>query len=224
MVVDAGAADGPEAAAALSRLCCKYREPLLVYLRRHGYDAANAEDMLQHFFEAKVLSRLVLANVSPEVGRFRAWLQRCLRNAVINEQKRLNTVSRGGRYTLVPLEGDNVSALEDDNLTPEQAYDRAWAATLVRGVLADLEREYREAGRQALFEVIRQFMPGAASELDAADAAARLGIAANHVRSEVSKLRTACGDRILAEVRNTVRDPRQARDEAQYLLSLLAAR
>jgi RNA polymerase sigma-70 factor (ECF subfamily) len=39
-----------EARAALEAICAHYRQPVLGYIREHGFSAADAEDLTQEFF------------------------------------------------------------------------------------------------------------------------------------------------------------------------------
>ena len=51
VVIAAGADSSPRAHHALAELCRVYWPPIYGYLRRHGYDAQDAQDLTQSFFQ-----------------------------------------------------------------------------------------------------------------------------------------------------------------------------
>jgi len=51
LVLRAGTAQEPEAAAALGQLYNAYRQPLVGYVTRAGYSPEDAEDLVENFFE-----------------------------------------------------------------------------------------------------------------------------------------------------------------------------
>jgi hypothetical protein len=76
IVLRARRGDSAESAAALEALCRGYWLPLYAFVRRKGFEPADAEDFTQAFFE-RLLERNYLEQVSPEKGRYGArWLRR----------------------------------------------------------------------------------------------------------------------------------------------------
>src|SRR3974377_1839510 len=73
VVPAAGNPEGPEATAALERLCRIYWYPLYAYVRREGHSPADAQDLTQGFF-ARLLRKDYLHDVAPAKGKFRTFL------------------------------------------------------------------------------------------------------------------------------------------------------
>ncbi|MEO5961441.1 MAG: sigma factor, partial [Opitutaceae bacterium] len=88
VVLDAAQAeDSAKARAALETLCRSYWRPLFAYLRYRGYQASDAQDLVQGFF-ARLLERNDLRAVRKERGRFRSYLLAALKNFLVNEWER----------------------------------------------------------------------------------------------------------------------------------------
>jgi len=64
-VLAAGVRSSPDAAVALEQLCESYWFPLYAFVRREGYQQAEAQDLTQGFF-ATLLQRDDLRNVHPD--------------------------------------------------------------------------------------------------------------------------------------------------------------
>src|SRR6266853_1682596 len=73
VVLAAGRAGSPAAAAALEKLCRTYWYPLYSYIRRRGYNEHDAEDLAQEFF-ARLLARNYPGQADPRRGKFRSFL------------------------------------------------------------------------------------------------------------------------------------------------------
>jgi RNA polymerase sigma factor (sigma-70 family) len=219
--------DADKAQRALEAVCRRYRYPLYAYLRRRGHGPEDAEDLVQQFFESRIMNKRVFEGVAPGSGRFRSWLLTCLSNMVSNERARQQAVRRGGRAKYVPLDIiDAESRYASENaaeLTPETLYDRSWVATLVDGAMEELAGEYRAAGRGELFEALKGHLPGPHQARSYAEISERLNVQENNLRAEVSKLRKRCGEHMIAQIRQTVNHPAEAREELRYLMSLISA-
>src|SRR5262245_3552106 len=107
LVLAAGTAGplSPDAHDALARLCEAYWYPLYAYLRGHGHQAEDAQDLTQAFF-ARLLEKQVIRQADPARGRFRAFLLTSLKNFVSNERDRERAGKRGGGIPALPLEFD----------------------------------------------------------------------------------------------------------------------
>jgi len=73
MVLSARDGASTEARKALADLCATYWYPLYAFVRRKGYDAETAQDLVQGFF-ARLLEKNDLAAVHQEKGKFRSFL------------------------------------------------------------------------------------------------------------------------------------------------------
>jgi hypothetical protein len=102
-VVNAGCGGGSGSARALARLCDAYWFPLYSFVRRSGYDAADAEDLTQEFF-ARLLEKHYLAVADPQRGKFRSFLLASLKHFLANEWHRAHSRKRGGPQGVIPID------------------------------------------------------------------------------------------------------------------------
>src|SRR5947199_9004599 len=65
--------ESPAAQEALEKLCRTYWRPIYSFVRREGFQPAEAEDITQGFF-AQLLERRSLSAVRKEKGRLRSYL------------------------------------------------------------------------------------------------------------------------------------------------------
>jgi DNA-directed RNA polymerase specialized sigma24 family protein len=87
MVLAAWGDDSFKSRAALEELCKRYWFPLYAYVRRRGFNEADAADLTQSFFAA-IIEKQSLTGVSPGPTRFRAFLLTAMKNFLANEWKR----------------------------------------------------------------------------------------------------------------------------------------
>ena len=88
----------------MAELCRSYWYPLYAFIRRHGHDAHEAEDLTQEFF-ARLLAKQFLAGVDREKGRFRTFLLMAVKRFLANEYDRAQAQKRGGGQTSCPWKG-----------------------------------------------------------------------------------------------------------------------
>ncbi len=223
VVLAAGERGTPEAAAALEHLCGSYWYPLYVYIRRRGYSPEDAQDLTQEFF-AMLLQHEYLRLADPRRGRFRTFLLHALEHFIINQWKRTQRLKRGGGAACLPLDmptGEQRYALEAAAITPEQAFEKRWALTLLDHVLASLRQQYTNAGKARLFEELAALLWGKNVSTDAESYAAvgqRLGMTEGAVRVAVHRLRERYRELLTHEVAQTVAAPQEVEDELRYLL------
>ena len=102
MVLAAGTAESPEAAAALSRLPSLLVSSLCLRAAP-GFRRTRGERFDAGFFE-QFLARNDLAKADPERGRFRSFLLKCLQHYLANEQRHARRLKRGGGQPAVSLD------------------------------------------------------------------------------------------------------------------------
>lgn len=214
--------DGSRAARqALEALCTRYWPPIYGFLRRKNYSPEEAADLVQGFF-AQLLEENAFARADRARGRFRNFLLGALQRHLADVQRRNSAQKRGrGRIDasvdVHALESSFRAEAVDPGLTPDELYDRSWAATVLDAAFTDLQEEFREAGQAARFEVLKRFLSDDAGEGDYAAVAATLGISAKAVSSAVSRLR----ERYRALVRRNVRATVSAGEELDAELQVL---
>jgi RNA polymerase sigma-70 factor (ECF subfamily) len=158
VVLAAWHGDTTRAADALAQLCQTYWYPLYAYVRRRGCSPHDAQDLTQEFF-ARLLEGNWVAEADRQRGRFRSFLLSAMKHFMANEWNKAQARKRGGGQTLLSLNDDSAEnryRLEPaEKATPESLFERGWALTLLEGVLARLEEEYRREGKQAWMEAMR---------------------------------------------------------------------
>src|SRR5262249_40231517 len=178
--------EGEAARAALEALCRTYRPPVFAYIRRHGYARDIADDLTQAVF-ARFLERASYESAEPELGRFRTFLLTAVQRFLINEGRAGQTVKRGGRVRVQPL--DETDADAPDEETPERAFERSWAFVVLDNALRRLRAEADEAGKREQFDRLRTFLVEAPDKTEYGRIAAELGLRSNTLAVIVHRLR-----------------------------------
>lgn len=210
---------------ALAKLYHTYKPPLYSFLRRTGYSPQDAEDLIQDFF-VHLLKKEALGRADPAKGRFRSFLLSSLKHFLVNWHEYNQAQKRGGGRPLVRLDADSAETwhkLEpaDNNLTPDKAYERRWALTLLSQVLARLRDEHVKAGKLNLFEEIKGYLSGDNDLALYAEVARKNGTTENAIKMMVSRLRQRYRELIREEIAQTVASPEEIDDELRYLLAAL---
>jgi RNA polymerase sigma factor (sigma-70 family) len=208
----------------LAALCETYRGALLAYLRCLGRDQDEASDLVQGFFE-HLLARDFLCGVSPAKGRFRTFLIASLKNYVCDQHDRHMAEKRGGGRPVASLEAVTDPAhpalqVPDPAISPDRAFDRAWAETTLAQALGRLRQECAEAGREDLFTAIEPMMHEDGDAPSYREAARRLAMTEGAVRVAAKRLRDRLRYLIREEVRQTTADGGDWEAELRYLVEL----
>ncbi len=226
VVLAAGQGDTPQSAAALERLCSTYWYPLYAYVRRQGYDVADAQDLTQGFF-AHILSRGFLKRASPSKGKFRSFVLGSLKYFLADEWAKLQAQKRGGGRAPVFLDAQTAEAryrLEPaDLMDAEKLFERRWATALLDRVLQRLEEEFSRAGRKPDFDQLRGFLLGEKGPVTYAEIAAASQTTEGAVKVTVHRLRHRYRELFREEVAHTVEEPSEVDDEMRHLFSVLTA-
>ncbi len=224
----AAAGDGSEAEAheALAALCQIYWPPLYGYLRRHGHDREEAEDLVQGFF-ARLLERRDVRTADPARGRFRSFLLTALKRYTINEHERATSARRGGPNLPLSLDFDEAERHDarepstDD--TPERVFDRRWAAISLDRAAQRLREECHQSGRGVQAEVLLPYLTESSGLPAYTDAASQLGLSEGAVKVAVHRLRRRFGAILRLEIADTVLAPEDIEDEVRELIRAVSA-
>lgn len=224
-VLAAANPEHPETQEALSTLCRTYWSPLYSYVRRHGHDPADAEDLTQGFF-ARLLRLESLAQVNRERGRFRAFLLASLKHYLADERDRERAAKRGAGL-IESLNADDAETRYqrepvDTAMTPDQAFDRAWALALLDRVTATLQQDYVNMGQRELFEALSFCLTGSRSDAPYAELSARLGMNEPAIRVAVHRMRKRYREILREEIARTVETEDEVEEELRYLRQAIA--
>lgn len=228
-VVAASAARDEHGRQALEQLARDYWSPIHAYLRRSGQTTVEAQETTQAFF-AWLIHSEAYAHADPRRGKFRTFLLGLLHHFLSAEQRKASRQKRGGGVEMVPLSefvaGEQVidMAPADSGLRDEEReFDRDWARVLVERALGLLEEEYQAAGRGEVYRELLPFLEGGTALPTQADAAARLGVGLETLRSHLSRLRARYRLHLRAEVSRTILREAEVEDELRYLCRVLIA-
>jgi len=224
VVLAAGQQHTEQSDRALATLCQTYWHPLYTYVRRRGHSPHDAEDLTQDFF-ARILARNDVATVSPERGKFRAYLLAAINHFLSDEWDKARAQKRGGGR-VIHLDSAVAESLyaqgHADGLAPERLFDQRWAITVLEEVYRQLRREYERDGKAALFESLRFSLMGERSAVPYADLAEKLQISEGAVKVAVHRLRQRYRQVLRELVAGTVSAPDEVEEEMRYLLRAVA--
>lgn len=215
----------PASRTALEELCRIYWPPLYAFLRRSGHDVHEAQDLVQGYL-ARLLERNDLAVITPGKGRFRSYLLSGLRNYLVSQARREGAEKRGGRTVTLSLDLENAEVLCNtvlvDCSTPDLAFDRHWAETILDRALEALRAEYQARGKGQLYELLKSSLAGDAVE-DYASFGRQFGMTPGAVAAAVHRLRLRLRELVRWEVTQTVGSAADLEEEMRNLLAILSA-
>mgnify|MGYP003445694935 CR=1 FL=1 len=216
--------DEVPARAALEELCKAYWLPVYGFMRRQTRDIHEAQDLTQGFF-ASLLSRDALANLNPELGRFRSFLLVAAKNFVCNEFDRQSTVVRGGNIVLHSLDFDFGEQQLSQELSREQSaecvFERRWTIAILDRVLSLLRDEYEQHRKTLVFETLSPFLSGDQNGDGYQRACETLHMSPEAVRVAAHRMRKRYRQILRDEIAHTTATPQEIDDEIRQLFTAL---
>lgn len=217
--------ESAEARAALNDLCTAYYSPVQTFFRcsvRHG---ESAEDLTHDFF-ARVLTGHAFDHADPRLGRFRSYLLGAVKHFLADRRDYERAAKRGGEVNHISLntETESSSAVDIPDskaISPDVAFEKQWALTVIDHALHRLQIEMTQAGKALHFETLKPWLSGNA-ETSQAEAAAKLGTNENSVKVAIHRLRQRFRDLIKAEIAHTVTNPADQQEELAHLIAALS--
>lgn len=213
---------------ALNFLAERYWKPVYCYVRRRGYEAAEAEDLVQEFFLTALASEL-FAKADPARGRFRNLLLKSVQHFLAKEWRDGHAQKRHPAEGLISIRELASEAgaviVPKDTRTPEDAFHRAWLCELVSRVLRTLEREYLVSGKQVHIELFRARVIGPI--LDGAEIPSlrelsdRYGLSIKDIENRVITARRAYQRLLRDEIRLYAGSKEEVAEEIQDLWRLM---
>lgn len=216
--------DSDDGRRALADLCDVYYEPVLAFLRCELRDADAAREMTHEFF-AQLLAGGGIARAEREHGRFRSYLLGAVKHFLSHQRGAAQALKRGGGVVPVSMDDDAsaVRAIPDARQTsPDAAFDRQWALTVLAQAMNQLRAECAAEGRAAQFEALKPWLMGNAAHGDQAALAADHGLGVSALKMAVKRLRQRFRECLQAEIAGTVDDAAMVQEEMRALLAVLA--
>jgi len=226
LVLAARDKQSPQSAEALEKLCRAYWYPLYAYLRRTGQSRENAEDLTQAFF-ARLLEKHFLDSAAQERGRFRSFLLIALKRFVANEWDREQAQKRGGGRTHISFDTELAerkfqSEIVAPEVSPDRAFERRWALTLIEQTMSRLRAEFERSGKIPEFERLKVFLTADKTKIPYAAAAGELGMTESALRVAVHRLRKRYRELFREEIAHTLAEGESVEEELQHLLGVLS--
>ena len=216
---------------ALRDLCAAYYAPVITYLRRHGH-AADAAQELAHEFFARMLEGDSIRAANPMQGRFRSYVLGAVKHFLAHRREAALRLRRGAGMSPVALDSRSDSGVttpgfilvDEDGLSPDAAFDRQWALTVLDRAMESLRRESRAEGKEEMFEKLHPWLTGQAEHGEQAELAAALHMNMNSLKSAVHRLKHRFRSLVREEIAATLEDPSIAEEEMSVLFIALKRR
>ena len=109
-----------------------------------------------------------------------------------------------------------------DLSTPDKAFERRWALTLLEQVLERLREEFTAVGQAERFQRLKVLLWGERDSPPYAAVAAELGLTEGALKVAVHRLRQRYRELLREEVAHTVARPEEVDDELRYLISVIS--
>lgn len=206
----------PEFHAGIEALCRRYWKSVYRFARAAWAKSNDdAKDLTQAFFLWLLEDGDALTKYAPERGSFRAYLKGLLRNFSGNQLQAMQRLKRGGgfrRFSLDDPDSALAEAVPDPRTaTPEDLFDRAWIAEVVKRSTERARLQFESDG-SARWRVFQEYDLGASPERPTyEEVAKRLGIKESDVRNHLFTVR----DKIRAFIREELRDTVTCDEEVQ---------
>ena len=220
VVLRAAADDSLETTRALEALCSTYWPPLYAFARRDGLSPHDAQDAIQDFIQ-QLLRRHDLTSVSPGKGRFRSWLLAALKNFLVSRARKEQTLKRGGNVEHIILDLQYAELLCQneltDRLSPDKAFDRRWAQTVMALALERLRDEHQSPQQAKLFAALQPVLADGGRMENQTELAAQVGVTPGALATATTRLRQRYRALIEEEVRRTTENPADLAEELRAL-------
>lgn len=203
---------------ALEELCQQYAGPVFAFIRRRVSSHESAEDATQEFF-SKLINGTLLSRADRDHGRFRAFLLHAVRAFLADLHDYDNAIKRGGQVQHVSLQSDAIPQMMD-HVTPEHEFELQWIRSLLHSALVQLQNEYRQTGREELFETLKTALDDG-RHLSAHAAGQQLRMTEAAVRVALHRLRKRLGELIRQHIRDSVATADDVDDEFNKLMHIL---
>ncbi|MEM7385258.1 MAG: hypothetical protein AAF514_09965 [Verrucomicrobiota bacterium] len=220
LIANAKSGSDTQANRALNEICRVYWNPLYLSLRNTGLSKQDAEDRTQAFILC-LIERQSLASVGPENGRLRTFLKASLTKFNNSAWRREYAQKRGGGKNPVPIDLDWNEPDPGSTVDPFQDFDRHWAIALLKSVFDRLETHYERKNKGDLYQSIKGCLEGDGKYEGGEEAAKRLNMSPEGVRSAVFQIRRKFRDYVKEEIADTCSSPEEAREELAYLCRML---
>lgn len=213
--------DSDDGRKALADLCAAYYEPVVAFLRCKLREVDAAREM-SHAFFAQMLAGGTIHSAERERGRFRSYLLGAVKHFLAHQREATQRMKRGGGVETISIDEEAAQAVPDAHgVSPDAAFDRQWAVTVLTRGLDALREECAAEGRETFFDRVKPLLTGDAAHGDQAELAAACDMSIDAFRMALHRLKRRLRDCVKAEVAGTLDDPAMVQEEMQALFSAL---
>jgi len=150
-----------------------------------------------------------------------------LKGFLANEWDRAHRLKRGGGQELISFDAQDTEnrflAEPVDQMSPEKAFERRWALTLLGQVLSRLETEFCASDKGPLFQELKGLLSGEETGSSYAELGQRFGMSEGNVKVTVHRLRRRYRELLREEVTATVANPEETDEEIRHLFAILSS-
>lgn len=201
---------------AVSGMMDRYAPPLRAYVRNHGFQEADAEDVVQEVF-FRLFRGTILERADAEKGKFRSLLLGITNYVMKDERRRERASKRGGGKKPLSLDasgGEGEEALLDSLAEPAQddSFDELWVRHLVDLGMTLLRDDCDKSGTR-YHDVMTLHLAG---DFPQEEIARRLGCTGARVRQDLHAARLKLKEYILREIRAYASSPEEYEEDASY--------
>lgn len=209
---------------ALEQLCATYYSPVVAFLRREGRSEDLARELAHDFF-ATVLAGSSIAQVEQSRGRFRSYLLGAVKHFLSHRREAAQRLRRGAGEIPLSIDAEEAPVLADSTqLTPDAAFDREWALTVLSRAMEALRLEQAAEGREDSFARLRPWLSGEAVHGEQEALSASLGMNVNTLKAATRRLRQRFRTLVRTEIASTLEDASMVDEEMQVLFAVLRKR
>ena len=218
----AGDPGAPGSRETLNDLAAAYWRPVFHYIRAvWNKSLEDAKDLTQGFF-ASIFDPEFLAQGDAARGSFRAYVISSLKNFLANEEKARKRLKRGSGAPQLSLDcrdpdGSGFSLALAQGRTPEEYFDRAWAASVLEEAVRTLEKRYAAQGKERCFEVFRLYCWSPGGSVSYRSLSERFEMSSKEIDNAIYAARKEFRRLVVETVRRTVADPALLDDELRRL-------
>ena len=208
LIVRAAAADPAEREKALAEICTLYWPPVYAFIRSRGHSPHDSEDLTQGLF-AELLERNDFVKADSNHGKLRSYLMTATKNHLHSAHRRENRQKRGSGAVMLSfdaLDAESRCLIPEplDDLTPERAFERQWAITIMENVVHELSQRYAAKNQTPLFDAIKSCISPGATPGHQGVLAQQLGMSDQALRVAIHRLRQRYGEVLRQTVKSTL--------------------
>ena len=223
-LVQRAKSESQEGRRALEELCSSYYQPVVTFFQCALREPDAGRDAAHDFF-SRMLAGNAIGQADRERGRFRSYLLGSAKHFLANRHEAGARIKRGGgvqHLSLSPTDSGLVNVIPDMSvLTPEEAYDRQWALTVVARAVEAIREECASEGRSEFFEQVKPWLTGDADHGDQAELAQQFGMNSNALKVAVHRLKRRFRQLLKEEIAGTLEDPSLVETEMRALFAAL---